>query len=145
MAEWLRSGLQIRAPRFDSGSGLQTSPLLVKKQTRTALCYRWYLDRPLDSTVLLFFSLAPVERFPIAIGPITNDESERHILVPLQEGRDQSDAAAFDEGGMTHASTDHPNKPEVRTPDLSRPKWTNWMIVGGVMLFWAGFFLWLFK
>ena len=33
MAEWLRSGLQIRAPRFDSGSGLQ---ILVCRLRRIA-------------------------------------------------------------------------------------------------------------
>ena len=32
MAEWLRRGLQILARRFDSGSGLQPSKLLILKQ-----------------------------------------------------------------------------------------------------------------
>lgn len=30
VAEWLRSGLQIRAPRFDSGPGLQSFPYATK-------------------------------------------------------------------------------------------------------------------
>ena len=32
VAEWLRSGLQIRAPRFDSGRGLQTLPQRISKR-----------------------------------------------------------------------------------------------------------------
>ena len=35
VAEWLRSGLQIRAPRFDSGRGLQTLPQRITKRFST--------------------------------------------------------------------------------------------------------------
>jgi hypothetical protein len=38
VAEWLRSGLQIRVPRFNSGRGLQPSLLALCKAG--ALCYR---------------------------------------------------------------------------------------------------------
>jgi hypothetical protein len=36
MAEWLRSGLQIRARRFDSGSGLQSAACLEAVRMRFA-------------------------------------------------------------------------------------------------------------
>ena len=38
VAEWLRSGLQIRVPRFNSGRGLQ--PLLLALCKAGGLCYR---------------------------------------------------------------------------------------------------------
>ena len=55
-------------------------------------------------------------------------------------------AALGDEAAMAPVTADqHRHDPHAPIRDLSRPKWTNWMIIGGVMLFWAGFFLWLFK
>ena len=36
MAEWLRSGLQIRAPRFDSGRGLHTGSIHLVRSVEAA-------------------------------------------------------------------------------------------------------------
>lgn len=30
-------------------------------------------------------------------------------------------------------------------PNLRRPRWTNLIVAGGIIMFWAGFLLWLFK
>jgi hypothetical protein len=38
-----------------------------------------------------------------------------------------------------------PREPRPQAPDLSRPKWTNWIMVLGLLLFWAGFILWVLK
>jgi hypothetical protein len=47
---------------------------------------------------------------------------------------------------MTGVNAD-PHSPEHRAevPDLRRPRWTNLLIAGGIIMFWAGFLLWLFK
>ena len=46
VAEWLRNGLQIRLPRFDSGRGLQSIELpdLIRLRTFFFLLARWFLD-----------------------------------------------------------------------------------------------------
>lgn len=39
MAEWLRTGLQIRLPRFDSGSGLQIALLMKPERYHGTAAY----------------------------------------------------------------------------------------------------------
>ncbi len=54
MAEWLRSGLQIRVPQFDSGRGLQIFPFAAQN------CYFLCVNPNLTaSSGYFFFSQAP--------------------------------------------------------------------------------------
>lgn len=63
------------------------------------------------------------------------------IAAPLAPG-----AALPEDAAMTHAAENH-HRPDLHIPDrdLTRPRWANWVIIGGVALFWAGFILWLLK
>lgn len=51
-----------------------------------------------------------------------------------------------EDAAVIHAAESQ-HRPDLHIPDrdLSRPRWANWVIVGGVALFWAGFILWLLK